>query len=60
MARDKSPCRWEVQKGEECGEPADGGTVLLRERLGSARVPVCKNHKAEYNRRAASLRVSHG
>lgn len=58
--REKPLCKWEIKKGETCNEVADGGTVLLRDRVGSAQVPVCKTHKAEYNRRAASLRVSHG
>ena len=56
MARTQKDCEWEVSKGQTCGDPATG-TVLLRGMVGSARVPVCDTHKAEYNRKAASLRV---
>lgn len=51
-------CAWEVSKGVPCGEPSQG-TVLLRDRIGSARIKVCKNHRAEYNRKAAQLRGAH-
>lgn len=56
MPKDRGPCRWEVKRGEECGQPATT-QVLMRDQVGSAYVPVCDQHKAEYNRKAASIRV---
>lgn len=53
--KDKT-CLWEVKKGKTCDEPAKS-EVLLRGQVGSGKIPVCENHKAEYNRRAARLRT---
>jgi hypothetical protein len=51
-----SLCQWEVRKGETCGAKAQA-EVTLRNRVGGAKVPVCLEHKAEHNRKAAALRA---
>jgi hypothetical protein len=50
-------CKWELEEGQVCNEPAVG-SVRLKDRILSVRVPVCSNHKAEHRRKAAALRTS--
>lgn len=50
-------CLWEVRKGETCGALAKA-TIILRNRVGAAEVPVCLEHKAEHNRKAAEIRTT--
>lgn len=56
MARGKHDlCLWQVD-GEDCGDNAVT-RVTIKDRTATARIPVCEKHKAEHNRKAASLRV---
>lgn len=48
-------CLWDVN-GEPCGDEAVD-VVKVRDRTGTATVPVCVKHRAEHNRKAAKLRV---
>lgn len=50
-------CGWLDATGHACGvEVSD--TIVLRDRLIAAEVLVCRSHKAEYNRMAASSRLA--
>lgn len=48
-------CLWQVN-GCDCGEKATT-RITVKDRTGSARIPVCAEHKAEHNRKAAQFRV---
>lgn len=48
-------CLWQVGDSD-CGKPAVV-RVRMRDRTGTASVPVCEQHKAEHNRKAAEQRV---
>lgn len=54
---DNPVCRIEISKGNICGNPAVA-EVRIRDKVGKAAVPVCAEHKAAYNRKAAEIRAS--
>lgn len=51
-------CEQEVSDGVVCGKEATG-TIRVRDQITKTtlRVPVCRDHKAAYNRKAAEQRV---
>lgn len=54
MSREDT-CLWQVD-GHDCGKRAIT-RVTLKDATTKARIPVCTVHKAEHNRKAASLRA---
>lgn len=54
-------CRWVINPGERhkqiCGDPAVQN-VTIGSVTGEARVPVCPQHLAEHNRKAAQKRTA--
>lgn len=55
MSKGKEFCLWQVD-GQDCNIEAVS-RVTIKDRVSRARIPVCSEHKAEHNRKAAQLRV---
>lgn len=55
---EKPPCGWLVDdEGTTCKRPSIT-EVTVKSRVGGGKVPVCHEHKAAFNQKAAALRTT--